>query len=154
MLFFWITTLATLLISLRTALISTRTTDLDLFYDAIVYSKLVLVTIVFAVELLGPDGWDGTTWRDWVPFVRREGQIKLGDDESEGKEKEQPPCPRLRANIFSVLTFSWLTPMMKAGKDKYLTEEDLWSLPVSFSSPPSGFLLTRFHNSRMILPKP
>lgn len=111
LLFFWTTTLATLLISLRTALISQDTTGLSLVFNAIVFVKLVLVTIIWVVELLGPDGWDGTTWRDWTPLVKSEGKIKLGDDESEGKEKEQPPCPRLRANIFSVLTFSWLTPM-------------------------------------------
>lgn len=51
------------------------------------------------------------TWRDWVPGVAAEGKIRLTDGEGEGGEKEQPKCPRLRANIFERLTFSWLTPM-------------------------------------------
>lgn len=37
----------------------------------------------------------------------------------------------VRANIFSRLTFSWMTPMMRLGKEKYITEEDLWALPRS-----------------------
>lgn len=101
------------------------------------------------------------SWRDFVPGVdSTQGKIRLsGDDEEastvEEKEAEQKECPRLRANIFQVLTFSWLTPMcalsleagqcitcvllmlrrcydmnrMKAGKNAYLNEEDLWSLP-------------------------
>lgn len=77
------------------------------------------------------------TWRDlftWLPFVKDEGRIKLADGEqtegiSSTGEYEQQSCPRLRANIFSRLTFSWLTPMVKLGKRKFLTEEDLWALP-------------------------
>ncbi|KAI9677505.1 MAG: hypothetical protein M1817_006459 [Caeruleum heppii] len=42
-----------------------------------------------------------------------------------GKEEE---CPIEYANVFSVLTFSWMTPMMKYGYREYLTEEDLWNL--------------------------
>jgi len=75
-----------------------------------------------------------------VPFVApAEGKIKLsevgpaGDDEQRGPDEwEQPECPRLRANIFSRLTFSWMSPMMYMGVKKFLTEEDLWSLPVRF----------------------
>ncbi|KAA1064375.1 hypothetical protein PGTUg99_021106 [Puccinia graminis f. sp. tritici] len=33
------------------------------------------------------------------------------------------------ANVFSRLTFGWMTPMMKLGKSQYLTEDDLWMLP-------------------------
>ncbi|GAA5821197.1 hypothetical protein JCM3770_005247 [Rhodotorula araucariae] len=97
--------------------------------------RLVLLAAFFALELLGPCGWEGMTWRDFVPFVESQGKIRLGEDaEQRGNglkddSWEQPECPRLRANIFQRLTFSWMTPMMMAGYRKFLTEEDLWALP-------------------------
>ncbi|TQS36417.1 hypothetical protein Golomagni_03139 [Golovinomyces magnicellulatus] len=36
--------------------------------------------------------------------------------------------PIEHATVFSILTFSWMTPMMRAGYSKYLTEDDLWNL--------------------------
>lgn len=135
LLFFELASILTNVISLRTTLsLHTISTDhpirLSLFIINII--QLVLFTALFNIELLGPDGWDGMTWRSWLsflPFVADEGKIRLPTEEGEGGEWEQKPCPRLRANIFEVLTFSWMTPMMKEGFNKYLTEEDLWSLP-------------------------
>lgn len=43
----------------------------------------------------------------------------LGDDDE---------CPLEYANIFSKLTFSWMTPMMKFGYKEFLTQDDLWNL--------------------------
>ena len=37
-------------------------------------------------------------------------------------------CPIEYADIFSVLTFSWMTPLMKYGYKEYLTQDDLWNL--------------------------
>ena len=37
-------------------------------------------------------------------------------------------CPLEHASVFSVLTFSWMTPMMKYGYTSYLMEDDLWNL--------------------------
>ncbi|KAF2086948.1 multidrug resistance-associated protein 1 [Saccharata proteae CBS 121410] len=37
-------------------------------------------------------------------------------------------CPYEYADVFSVLTFSWMTPTMKYGYKNFLTQEDLWSL--------------------------
>lgn len=78
----------------------------------------MFTTAAFTLELLGPDGFDGMRWTDFVPGVASKGKIKLGEtglseEEDSGGEKEevQKACPRLRANIFQVLTFSWLTPM-------------------------------------------
>ena len=42
-----------------------------------------------------------------------------------GNEDE---CPLEYANVFSILTFSWMTPMMKYGYKEYLNEDDLWNL--------------------------
>jgi ATP-binding cassette subfamily C (CFTR/MRP) protein 1 len=107
-------TLTTLLIALRTSVASHRHSTLFI----ILIAKLVFTTAAFTLELLGPDGFDGMRWTDFVPGVASEGKIKLGatgmsGEEDSGGEKEevQKACPRLRANIFQVLTFSWLTPM-------------------------------------------
>ncbi|KAK0621526.1 P-loop containing nucleoside triphosphate hydrolase protein [Bombardia bombarda] len=41
---------------------------------------------------------------------------------------EDGECPVEYATVFSLLTFSWMTPLMKYGYAQYLTEEDLWGL--------------------------
>ena len=42
-----------------------------------------------------------------------------------GSEDE---CPIEYADVFSVLTFSWMTPMMRYGYTHFLTQDDLWNL--------------------------
>ncbi|KAJ5759824.1 Metal resistance protein YCF1 [Penicillium odoratum] len=42
-----------------------------------------------------------------------------------GNEDE---CPYNYADIFSVLTFGWMTPLMKFGYSNFLTQDDLWNL--------------------------
>ncbi|KIW27349.1 uncharacterized protein PV07_07093 [Cladophialophora immunda] len=37
-------------------------------------------------------------------------------------------CPYEYADIFSVLTFGWMTPLMKFGYKNFLTQDDLWNL--------------------------
>ncbi|KAI5806479.1 multidrug resistance-associated protein 1 [Peziza echinospora] len=60
---------------------------------------------------------------EWlVPKAKSE--YAIVDDE----EHEFPICPMEEANIYSVLTFSWMTAMMKAGYRKFLTEDDLWDV--------------------------
>ncbi|KAL1999896.1 hypothetical protein VTN02DRAFT_3829 [Thermoascus thermophilus] len=41
---------------------------------------------------------------------------------------DEDECPFEYADIFSVLTFSWMTPMMKYGYKHYLTQDDMWNL--------------------------
>ncbi|RUS27181.1 ABC transporter transmembrane region-domain-containing protein [Jimgerdemannia flammicorona] len=43
-------------------------------------------------------------------------------------DEDQNECPEETANIFSRLTFHWMTPLMKLGYQKYLTMDDLWNL--------------------------
>ncbi|RAH75359.1 ATP-binding cassette glutathione S-conjugate transporter YCF1 [Aspergillus aculeatinus CBS 121060] len=50
---------------------------------------------------------------------------KQSDYDALGDEDE---CPYEYADIFSVLTFSWMTPMMKFGYNNFLTQDDLWNL--------------------------
>lgn len=44
------------------------------------------------------------------------------------------PNPYDSANIFSRITFSWMSGLMKTGYEKYLVEADLYKLPRNFSS--------------------
>ncbi|KAK3379821.1 P-loop containing nucleoside triphosphate hydrolase protein [Lasiosphaeria ovina] len=51
---------------------------------------------------------------------------------------EDGECPVEYATVFSILTFSWLTPLMKYGYSEFLTEEDLWSLAKSDTTKTTG----------------
>ncbi|SCV04479.1 LAMI_0H16468g1_1 [Lachancea mirantina] len=42
--------------------------------------------------------------------------------------------PRDSANIFSRISFTWMTELMRSGYNKYLTESDLYRLPANFGS--------------------
>lgn len=42
--------------------------------------------------------------------------------------EDEDECPVEYATVFSILTFSWMTPMMRHGYKKYLIEDDLWNL--------------------------
>ncbi|KAL3423537.1 ABC metal ion transporter [Phlyctema vagabunda] len=56
---------------------------------------------------------------EWLVPKQKSAYHAIGDDEE---------CPIEYATVFSILTFSWMTPMMKYGYKEYLTEEDLWNL--------------------------
>lgn len=43
-------------------------------------------------------------------------------------EDDEQKCPMEDSDIFSILTFGWMTPMMRSGYKKFLTEVDLWNL--------------------------
>jgi ATP-binding cassette subfamily C (CFTR/MRP) protein 1 len=47
-------------------------------------------------------------------------------------------CPSEYSNAFSLLSFGWLTPLMRRGYKTYLTEDDLWDLPLRNSSKYNG----------------
>ena len=50
---------------------------------------------------------------------------KLSAYDALGDEDE---CPIEYADVFSILTFGWMTPMMKFGYKQYLTQDDLWNI--------------------------
>jgi ATP-binding cassette subfamily C (CFTR/MRP) protein 1 len=50
---------------------------------------------------------------------------KLNDYDALGDEYE---CPYAYADVFSILTFGWMSPLMKTGYHHYLTQDDLWNL--------------------------
>ncbi|KAK7322538.1 hypothetical protein VNO77_25923 [Canavalia gladiata] len=41
---------------------------------------------------------------------------------------ENQVCPEMHANLFSRLCFGWITPLMKQGYKKPITEKDVWKL--------------------------
>lgn len=41
---------------------------------------------------------------------------------------DEDECPIEYADVFSILTFGWMTPLMKFGYQNYLTQDDLWNL--------------------------
>ncbi|KAI8964119.1 ABC transporter type 1, transmembrane domain-containing protein [Daldinia sp. FL1419] len=53
-------------------------------------------------------------------------------------DEEGEECPVEYATVFSRLTFSWMTPLMKHGYKQYLTEEDLWGLSPSDKTSATG----------------
>ncbi|KAI3337105.1 metal resistance protein YCF1 [Xylariaceae sp. AK1471] len=59
-------------------------------------------------------------------------------------DEEGAECPVEYATIFSRLTFSWMTPMMKHGYKQYLVEEDLWGLARGTTAHATG---DRFDNA-------
>lgn len=47
-------------------------------------------------------------------------------------------CPVEYATVFSLLTFSWMTPLMKYGYSHFLAEEDLWALAKNDTTKSTG----------------
>lgn len=68
---------------------------------------------------------------EWLWPKKSSSYEALVDDEGE-------ECPEQYATVFSRLTFSWMTPMMKFGYKEFLTEEDLWGLAHSDRTATTG----------------
>ena len=51
---------------------------------------------------------------------------------------EDGECPVEYATVFSKLTFSWMTPLMRYGYKVFLTEDDLWALAKSDQTKKTG----------------
>ncbi|KAL4792353.1 P-loop containing nucleoside triphosphate hydrolase protein [Aspergillus venezuelensis] len=80
--------------------------------------SLGLATLEFGLEYLVPK--------------KQSAYDALGDEDE---------CPYEYADIFSVLTFSWMTPMMKFGYKNFLTQDDLWNLRRSDTTRKTGATL-------------
>ncbi|XHG00182.1 hypothetical protein AWENTII_003647 [Aspergillus wentii] len=103
-LFYWVFFIIAYGIKLR-SLISRHAFKNDIPYFVTINVSLGLAVLEFVLEYLIPK--------------------KQSDYDALGDEDE---CPYEYADIFSVLTFSWLTPMMKFGYSNFLTQDDLWNL--------------------------
>lgn len=58
---------------------------------------------------------------EWLVPKKTSNYSAVGDD-------DEFEVPTDRATVFSILTFAWMTPMMKRGYSKFLTEHDMWDL--------------------------
>ncbi|KAJ2008208.1 hypothetical protein H4R26_000328 [Coemansia thaxteri] len=82
------------------------------------YIALFSMTALFCAEL-----WP----RKLVEYVLPED----GDDDVVSASRFGVRAPEEDANIFSQLTFSWMSPLLKLGQHKQITEDDLWELPAN-----------------------
>ncbi|KAL1650643.1 ATP-binding cassette glutathione S-conjugate transporter ycf1 [Didymella pomorum] len=103
-LFYWLLFLVANGVKLR-SLVSQQLYKEHVAYFAVFTASVGLAAIEFALE--------------WLVQKRLSDYDALGDDDE---------CPYEYADIFSVLTFGWMTPMMKRGYNTFLTQDDLWNL--------------------------
>ncbi|RDI78769.1 hypothetical protein Vi05172_g11350 [Venturia inaequalis] len=112
-LFYWLFYILASIAKTRSLYIRNFTHHKSLF--ALVATNLVLAITVFVLELLVP---------------KKQSMYRTISDEKE--------CPAEYSNIFSILAFGWLTPLMKRGYKTYLTQEDLWDLAERNTSKTNG----------------
>ncbi|KAL1866600.1 hypothetical protein VTK73DRAFT_4630 [Phialemonium thermophilum] len=103
-LFYWLFLLIALAVKLR-SLISQQLYSTNLAY-------FVTYTIGFGLSIF-------EFLFEWLLPKKQSAYEALIDEEE---------CPVEYATVFSLLTFSWMTPLMKYGYSQYLTEDDLWGL--------------------------
>ena len=104
MLFYWLLLLIAYAVKLQ-SLVSQQMYRLHLAYFVIFCVSVGLAALEFFLE--------------WLVPKQLSAYDALGDDDE---------CPFEYANVFSVLTFSWMTPLMKQGYHTFLTQDDLWNL--------------------------
>ncbi|KAI1196656.1 metal resistance protein YCF1 [Nemania serpens] len=105
-LFYWLLLLIAYAVKLR-SLVSQQLYEKNIAYFIAYICGFGLSAVEFSFEWLWPE---------------RPGAYEAILDE-DGVE-----CPVEYATVFSRLTFSWMTPMMKFGYKQFITEEDLWGL--------------------------
>ncbi|PVU97818.1 hypothetical protein BB559_001883 [Furculomyces boomerangus] len=59
------------------------------------------------------------------------------------KNKGREPCPEQTANIYSRLTFQWMTGLLSIGKKRVLRIEDMWQLPKYLSLDEANYRFNR-----------
>lgn len=103
-LFYWLLLLVAYAVKLR-SLIAQGVHREHVAYFAVFCTSVGLAAVEFALE--------------WLIQKRMSDYDLLGDDDE---------CPYEYADVFSVLTFGWMTPMMKRGYKTFLTQDTLWNL--------------------------
>lgn len=113
-LFYWLFLLIALAVKLR-SLVSQQVYAKSLPYFVIYCVGYGLSVVEFLLEWLWP---------------KKNSSYEALVDEEE--------CPVEFATVFSLLTFSWMTPLMKYGHSTFLTEEDLWGLAKTDTTKATG----------------
>ncbi|KAL8782539.1 MAG: hypothetical protein Q9213_005304 [Squamulea squamosa] len=103
-LFYWLLLLIVYGVKLR-SLISQKSFENRLAYFVTFCVTFGLAALEFILEYFVPK--------------KQSAYDALGDEDE---------CPIEYADIFSLLTFGWMTPMMKFGYKEFLTQDDLWNL--------------------------
>ncbi|KAI4607263.1 hypothetical protein J4E83_009719 [Alternaria metachromatica] len=103
-LFYWLFLLIAYAVKLR-SLVSQQVHREHVAYFAVFCASVGLAGLSFVLE--------------WLVPKRMSDYDMLGDDDE---------CPYEYADVFSVLTFGWMTPMMKQGYKTFLTQDSLWNL--------------------------
>ena len=116
-LFFWLFLLVAYTVKLR-SLIARQTYNNGLLYFVTFCVGVGLAATEFTLEYFVPK--------------KKSVYDALGDEDE---------CPIEYADIFSILTFSWMTPMMKYGYKQYLTQDDLWNLRKRDTTKVTGLVL-------------
>lgn len=93
--------------------------DRDFLVFGLDLARVLATVVAYAIELVSPEIKDGA--------------IQLGILEKES--------PLATANIYSRWLFGWITPLMKLGAKKYITEDDLDGLLSRDSSAELGLKL-------------
>lgn len=103
-LFYWLLLLVAYAVKLR-SLIAQDIHREHVAYFVVFCTSVGLAALEFALE--------------WLIQKRMSDYDLLGDEDE---------CPYEYADVFSVLTFGWMTPMMKRGYKTFLTQDSLWNL--------------------------
>ncbi|EPS42616.1 hypothetical protein H072_3436 [Dactylellina haptotyla CBS 200.50] len=67
---------------------------------------------------------------------------------------EDENCPIAESNIFSILTFGWMTPLMQKGYKNFLTADDLWDMRDEDSTHTNGYILEDTWEKELLKKKP
>lgn len=158
LLFFWLFNIIISVIRMRTMVTYPSPPIQDQPAEfALRASRLSLVTVIFALECVGVEvggprplaqdrkgatgrngllnGHSAAQYRDHSHDSALASGFSVASDSSEarmygsGAESGEKECPENVANVFSRLSFHWMQPLMSLGAKKYLTEDDMWSLP-------------------------
>ncbi|KAK2768155.1 hypothetical protein FQN54_000007 [Arachnomyces sp. PD_36] len=129
-LFYWLFFLVTYAVKLR-SLVSQKAYQDRLAYFVTFNVSLGLAILEFVLEYLVPK--------------KQSAYDALGDEDE---------CPFEYADIFSVLTFSWMTPMMKFGYKNFLTQDDLWNLRRGDTTQVTGSQIEGVWNKELKKKKP
>ncbi|KAJ2857922.1 hypothetical protein FB639_005962, partial [Coemansia asiatica] len=111
LLLFWLASLVVWLLGLRTDRQTSRPSLNHRGVWTLRYATGVAMAALFAAEL----------------WPRRVADFELPTDDIDAAE--QTGAPEEHANIFSRLTFSWMSPLLVVGQRKLIRADDLWPLP-------------------------